>query len=185
MIELFHFGASRRLPLPCTDAFLAMNCASTLDCPPLPVNTMVAFGVKTIPSSVRVADPAKPWSLELSDQSARLANRPSSGAVQIIDPEPPPSFSSDVGLRKSALGRIFDSTDDVPGFEIETFINVRVLKAQLEIREVPSIEYRRIEGVSNLNAFLDGLRILRVITKERFGRKRLVKEMQVKGRGNL
>ena len=88
-------------------------------------------------------------------------------------------------LRKSALGLIFDSTDDVAGFEIETFINVRALKARLEIREVPSIEYRRIEGVSNLNAFLDGLRILRVIAKERFGRKRSVKQMQITGRGYL
>lgn len=59
---------------------------------------------------------------------------------------------------------------DVPGFEIETLINVRALKGNLRIAEVPSFEAKRIHGVSNLHAVRDGLRILRSISKERFGR---------------
>jgi glycosyltransferase involved in cell wall biosynthesis len=62
---------------------------------------------------------------------------------------------------------------DVPGFEIETLINVRALKANLRVAEVPSFEARRIHGASNLNAFRDGLRILRTILRERFGDGRL------------
>jgi glycosyltransferase involved in cell wall biosynthesis len=57
---------------------------------------------------------------------------------------------------------------DVPGFEIETQINVRALKAKLKIAEVPSFEERRLHGVSNLKAWRDGFRILRTIVKERF-----------------
>jgi glycosyltransferase involved in cell wall biosynthesis len=58
---------------------------------------------------------------------------------------------------------------DVPGFEIETLINVRALKANLRVAEVPSFEARRLHGVSNLNAVRDGLRILRTILRERRG----------------
>ncbi len=61
---------------------------------------------------------------------------------------------------------------DVPGFEIETQINVRVLKANLKIAEVASFEERRIHGVSNLNTWRDGFRILRTILRERFTRRK-------------
>jgi hypothetical protein len=37
------------------------------------------------------------------------------------------------------------------GFEIETIINTRVAKARLAIAEVPSFEFRRRHGQSNLN----------------------------------
>lgn len=57
---------------------------------------------------------------------------------------------------------------DVPGFEIETLINVRALKGGLNVTEVPSFEADRINGTSNLNAVRDGLRILRTIFIERF-----------------
>ncbi len=57
------------------------------------------------------------------------------------------------------------------GFEIETLINIRVAAHKLTIREVPSIEARRLHGVSNLNAFSDGRRVLRTIFAE-FGRLR-------------
>ena len=53
------------------------------------------------------------------------------------------------------------------GFEIETLIHVRVAKAGLVVAEVPSYEHSRIHGVSNLNAYRDGLRVLRTILRER------------------
>ena len=53
------------------------------------------------------------------------------------------------------------------GFEIETLIHVRVAKSRLTVAEVPSFEHRRIHGVSNLNAFSDGIRVLRTILTER------------------
>ncbi|ARE33020.1 MULTISPECIES: glycosyltransferase family 2 protein [Rhodococcus] len=52
------------------------------------------------------------------------------------------------------------------GFEIETLINVRVAAAGLGIAEVGSFEADRIHGVSNLNAFSDGMRVLRIIGME-------------------
>ena len=53
------------------------------------------------------------------------------------------------------------------GFEIETLIHVRVAKAGLVVAEVPSFEHPRIHGVSNLNAFRDGRRVLQTILAER------------------
>jgi glycosyltransferase involved in cell wall biosynthesis len=58
---------------------------------------------------------------------------------------------------------------DGEGFEIETMMNVRALKAGLRIQEVPSFEHRRIHGVSNLRTIPDGMRVLRTIVRERFG----------------
>ncbi|WP_329466010.1 glycosyltransferase family 2 protein [Streptomyces sp. NBC_01431] len=56
---------------------------------------------------------------------------------------------------------------DCSGFEIETLINVRIVKAGLRVQEVPSYEYNRIHGVSNLSAVRDGIRVLKVILKEK------------------
>ncbi|MEU0088440.1 glycosyltransferase family 2 protein [Streptomyces sp. NPDC006274] len=56
---------------------------------------------------------------------------------------------------------------DCTGFEIETLMNIRVVKAGLRVQEVPSHEYLRIHGVSNLRAVRDGLRVLKVILKEK------------------
>jgi glycosyltransferase involved in cell wall biosynthesis len=56
---------------------------------------------------------------------------------------------------------------DCAGFEIETLMNIRAAKAGLMIQEVPSHERRRIFGASNLRAFRDGWRILKVIIRER------------------
>jgi len=53
------------------------------------------------------------------------------------------------------------------GFEVETLINVRVAKARVRVFEVPSFERNRVFGTSNLNAFSDGLRVLRTIHTER------------------
>jgi len=52
------------------------------------------------------------------------------------------------------------------GFEVETLINVRIAKAGLHVTEVPSFETVRHYGASNLNAFSDGLRVLRTIRAE-------------------
>jgi Glycosyl transferase family 2 len=52
------------------------------------------------------------------------------------------------------------------GFEVETLIHVRTAKAQLAVVEVPSFEHPRIHGVSNLNAFRDGVRVVRTILTE-------------------
>lgn len=49
------------------------------------------------------------------------------------------------------------------GFEVETLIHVQVAKAKLVVTEVPSFEHTRIHGVSNLNAFRDGYRVLQTI----------------------
>jgi hypothetical protein len=54
------------------------------------------------------------------------------------------------------------------GFEVETLINIRIAAAKLSVTEVPSFEYSRIHGVSNLSAFSDGLRVLRTVLYERF-----------------
>jgi glycosyltransferase involved in cell wall biosynthesis len=56
---------------------------------------------------------------------------------------------------------------DSDGFEIETLLNLRIHLASLQIAEVPSIEYQRIHGASNLNAMRDGWRILKLILGER------------------
>jgi glycosyltransferase involved in cell wall biosynthesis len=58
------------------------------------------------------------------------------------------------------------------GFEIETLINIRIAAANLAVVEVPSFEYARIHGASNLSAFSDGLRVLRTIFRERFAASR-------------
>lgn len=52
------------------------------------------------------------------------------------------------------------------GFEVETLINVRIAKAGLRVAEIPSFERSRNFGTSNLNAFSDGIRVLRTINAE-------------------
>lgn len=55
---------------------------------------------------------------------------------------------------------------DVPGFEVETLINLRIAGAGMKITEVPSYEADRISGQSNLNTFRDGFRVLGTILRE-------------------
>lgn len=65
---------------------------------------------------------------------------------------------------KSAI----DSLDlDADGFEIETLMNIRALRAGLSITEVPSFESERIHGTSHLNTITDGWRVLKTILSER------------------
>jgi glycosyltransferase involved in cell wall biosynthesis len=56
------------------------------------------------------------------------------------------------------------------GFEIETEIVVRAVKAGLRIGEVPSFESPRAYGESNLNTWRDGTRVLCTVLRHRFSR---------------
>ncbi len=56
---------------------------------------------------------------------------------------------------------------DADGFEIETMMNIRALRAGLRVVEVPSFEDRRVMGVGNLRTIPDGWRVLRTIWGER------------------
>lgn len=53
------------------------------------------------------------------------------------------------------------------GFEIETVLACRFATADLDIREVPSVERARIHGETNLRTFADGFRVLRTLGAER------------------
>jgi glycosyltransferase involved in cell wall biosynthesis len=68
-------------------------------------------------------------------------------------------------FRRQALSSLGLKTD---GFEIETEIVVRSVKAGLRIGEVPSFESPRRFGHSNLNAWRDGQRVLYTLLRERF-----------------
>jgi hypothetical protein len=58
------------------------------------------------------------------------------------------------------------------GFEIETLINIRAARRYRSgVQEVPSVEAERIHGESNLHAVRDGIRVMRTIFSERFGRR--------------
>jgi glycosyltransferase involved in cell wall biosynthesis len=69
-----------------------------------------------------------------------------------------------MGFRASALPRLMLESD---GFEIETEIVVRAIKADLRITEVPSFELPRRYGESNLNTWRDGRRVLARLLGER------------------
>jgi glycosyltransferase involved in cell wall biosynthesis len=56
------------------------------------------------------------------------------------------------------------------GFEVETLIHVRIARAGLAVAEVASVEHERLHGESKLSATRDGLRILRLIVRERVRR---------------
>ena len=67
------------------------------------------------------------------------------------------------------------------GFEIETLIHMRVAEEGLRVAEVPSFEHPRIHGVSNLDAFSDGLRVLTTIMAERRRARRRRRSRRVPG----
>ena len=56
---------------------------------------------------------------------------------------------------------------DADGFEIETLMNIRALRAGLVVAEVPSYESARIHGASHLRTVSDGWRVLKTICSER------------------
>ncbi len=55
---------------------------------------------------------------------------------------------------------------DCDGFEIETKMNVQVLREGFRVVEVPSFEAPRVNGESRLRTFPDGWRVLMTIFKE-------------------
>lgn len=59
---------------------------------------------------------------------------------------------------------------DATGFEIETQLSLQALALGLNVAEVPSFEFRRIHGKSNLRTFPDGWRVLKMILRERMRR---------------
>ena len=70
-------------------------------------------------------------------------------------------------FRQSALR---DLDLDADGFEIETQMVVRSSRIGLRVTEVPSFEYPRRSGHSQLNTFRDGWRVLCTIFQERVRR---------------
>ena len=62
---------------------------------------------------------------------------------------------------------------DATGFEIETQMSVQALGLGLRVVEVPSFEFRRIHGKSNLRTIPDGWRVLKTILRERIRLARL------------
>jgi len=55
---------------------------------------------------------------------------------------------------------------DSDGFEVETLLNVKAARSGLKVAEVPSFECGRLNGLSNLRAWHDGLRVLRTVLSE-------------------
>jgi len=66
-------------------------------------------------------------------------------------------------FKKEALEKIDCSST---GFEVEAEQSIRMKKAGLKVKEVPSYEALRKNGSSNLNSFRDGWRILSRIARE-------------------
>ena len=60
---------------------------------------------------------------------------------------------------------------DADGFEIETVMNIRALRADLRVAEIASFEEPRLHGEAKLRALPDGWRVLKTILRERFGRR--------------
>jgi glycosyltransferase involved in cell wall biosynthesis len=59
---------------------------------------------------------------------------------------------------------------DSDGFAIETQMSVRALATGLKVAEVPSFEFRRIHGKSNLRTIPDGWSVLMTILREKMRR---------------
>lgn len=77
------------------------------------------------------------------------------------------------GYNAFKLNSIVDIDLSSDGFEIETELNIKVVKSGLRITEVASLERARINGDSKLNSFSDGLRILKTIFAVRFSKNHL------------
>lgn len=68
-------------------------------------------------------------------------------------------------FRKDAIKKLLPHLKST-NFEIETEVFVKAKKLGLKVVEVPSIEFRRRHGKSNLSIFKDGFRILKTIIEE-------------------
>lgn len=69
-----------------------------------------------------------------------------------------------------------DLAVDCTGFEVETLLTLRAVRAHLDVVEVPSVEHDRMHGESHLHAARDGIRVLRTILRERLSRDRSAQE---------
>jgi len=58
------------------------------------------------------------------------------------------------------------SFSDCDGFEVETLMNLRLAASDIKVMEVPSFEFNRRHGTSNLKVGRDGGRVLRTILAE-------------------
>ena len=68
-------------------------------------------------------------------------------------------------FKKKAIQKLYPYLES-RSFEIEAELFIKAKKLGLKIKEVPSVELRRRHGKSNLNAFKDGLLILKTIINE-------------------
>jgi glycosyltransferase involved in cell wall biosynthesis len=66
-------------------------------------------------------------------------------------------------FKKEAVEKMYCEAD---GFEIETEQSIRMIKAGLKVKEVPSFEAKRKNGDSRLHSIRDGWRIFRLIVLE-------------------
>lgn len=62
---------------------------------------------------------------------------------------------------------------DADGFEVETVMNIRALRADLKVAEMASFEAKRLHGEAKLRALPDGWRVAKTILRERFRAPRL------------
>jgi Glycosyl transferase family 2 len=67
------------------------------------------------------------------------------------------------------------------GFEVETAMNIRALKARLHVVEVASFERPRVYGISKLRTIADGWRVLKTILRERIRRLPPQEDLHVDG----
>jgi len=70
-------------------------------------------------------------------------------------------------FRKAAIEKLCKHLESMH-FEIETEMFIKAKKCGLKVVEVPSIEFRRKHGKSNLNIIRDGFNILKTIIRELF-----------------
>jgi len=75
-------------------------------------------------------------------------------------------------FRKDAIDKLAPHLKS-KNFEIETEVFIKAKKLGLKVIEVPSVEFRRRHGKSNLSIFRDGFRILRTILRELIDRHRI------------
>lgn len=68
-------------------------------------------------------------------------------------------------FRRKAIEELYPRLKS-KNFEIEAEIFIKTKKSGLSVVELPSVELRRRNGKSNLNAFRDGFRILKTIARE-------------------
>ena len=71
-------------------------------------------------------------------------------------------------FKKNAIKKLYPYLN-AKNFEIETEIFIKAKKLGLKVKEIPSVEFRREHGKSNLSAFQDGFQILGTIFREFIG----------------